>query len=282
MAPISPHGRLTVKLDGPPQQRLQRGPGHAHRGSKRGRLHPEPSGEPVEHRAHLQLDARAGAALHLPLPARHGLQLRGVHVRAADQDTATASSIAAALLSYYTIAQVDGLLAGKLGVTEAASALQIAVRFPDDGGAMAFCCSPFKGNSTIIELPLWRPFLGILVAAHWSISALPSARDIGLEASLCLPFRRRPSVRTRPTRNVRLSGAVLLINCANFVEKGGVAGQPYLVWLGDQLLPRHHSDQSAAGEQTGTPKNTRAAHRPAHLGHQHCAASEILASAAVL
>ena len=54
---------------------------------------------------------------------------------AADQDTATASSIAAALLSYYTITQVDGLLAGKLGVAEAASALQIAVRFPDDGGA---------------------------------------------------------------------------------------------------------------------------------------------------
>ena len=42
---------------------------------------------------------------------------------AADQDTATASSIAAALLSHYTIAQ------DKLGVT------QIAVRFPDDGGA---------------------------------------------------------------------------------------------------------------------------------------------------
>ena len=57
------------------------------------------------------------------------------HRSAADQDTATPSSIAAALLSYYTIAQVDGLLAGKLGVTEAASALQIAVRFPDDGGA---------------------------------------------------------------------------------------------------------------------------------------------------
>ena len=54
---------------------------------------------------------------------------------AADQDTATASSIAAALLSHYTIAQVDGLLANKLGVTEAASALQIAVRFPDDRGA---------------------------------------------------------------------------------------------------------------------------------------------------
>ena len=38
-----PHGRLTVKLDGSPQQRLQRGPGHAHRGSERGRLHPDPS-----------------------------------------------------------------------------------------------------------------------------------------------------------------------------------------------------------------------------------------------
>ena len=50
-------------------------------------------------------------------------------------DTATTSSIAAALLSYYTITQVDGLLANKLGVTEAASALQIAVCFPDDGGA---------------------------------------------------------------------------------------------------------------------------------------------------
>ena len=76
-----PHGRLALKLDGPPQQRLQRGPGHTHRGSERGRLHPEPSGEPVEHRAHLQLDARARAPLRLPLPARHGLQLRGAHVR---------------------------------------------------------------------------------------------------------------------------------------------------------------------------------------------------------
>ena len=76
-----PHGRLTVKLDGSPQQRLQRGPGHAHRGSERGRLHPDPGGEPVEHCAHLQLDAGPRAPLRLPLPARHGLQLRGVHVR---------------------------------------------------------------------------------------------------------------------------------------------------------------------------------------------------------
>ena len=77
-----PHGRLAVKLDGSPQQRLQRGPGHAHRGrSERGRPHPDPGGEPVEHRAHLQLDPGPRAPLRLPLPARHGLQLRGAHVR---------------------------------------------------------------------------------------------------------------------------------------------------------------------------------------------------------
>ena len=60
---------------------LQRGPGHAHRGSERGRLHPDPGGEPVEHRAHLQLDPGPRASLRLPLPTRHGLQLRGAHVR---------------------------------------------------------------------------------------------------------------------------------------------------------------------------------------------------------
>ena len=35
----------------------------------------------MEHRAHLQLDPGPRAPLRLPLPARHGLQLRGVHVR---------------------------------------------------------------------------------------------------------------------------------------------------------------------------------------------------------
>ena len=75
-----PHGRLAVNLDGPPQQRLQRGPGHAHRGSERGRLHPDPDGEPVEHCAHLQLDPGPRAPLRLPVPAWHGLQLRGAHV----------------------------------------------------------------------------------------------------------------------------------------------------------------------------------------------------------
>ena len=54
---------------------------HTARGSERGRLHPDPGGEPVEHRVRLQLDPGPRASLRLPLPARHGLQLCGVHVR---------------------------------------------------------------------------------------------------------------------------------------------------------------------------------------------------------
>ena len=95
---------------------------------------------------------------------------------AADQDTATASSIAAALLSYYTIAQVDGLLANKLGVTEAASALQIAVRFPDDGGAdevVAAIGEQILGP-TDVSLSNWtvRPSSGcsVVLATHTGVS----------------------------------------------------------------------------------------------------------------
>ena len=43
-------------------------------GAVSGRLHPDPGGEPLEHRARLQLDAR-------PRAAGTGLQLRGVHVQ---------------------------------------------------------------------------------------------------------------------------------------------------------------------------------------------------------
>ena len=43
------------------------GPGHAHRGSKCGRLHPDPGGEPVEHCAHPQRDSGPRAPLRLPL-----------------------------------------------------------------------------------------------------------------------------------------------------------------------------------------------------------------------
>ena len=75
-------GPMDVSLANSSQQRLQRGPGHAHRGrSECGRLHPDPGSEPLEHRAHLQLDAWPRAPLRLPAPAWHGLQLRGAHVR---------------------------------------------------------------------------------------------------------------------------------------------------------------------------------------------------------
>ena len=75
------------------------------------------------------------------------------------------------MLSYYTIAQVDGLLAGKLGVTEAASALQIAVRFPDDGGAdeVAAIGEQILGP-TDVSLSNWtvRPSSGcsVVLATH--------------------------------------------------------------------------------------------------------------------
>ena len=80
-------------------------------------------------------DTQTQAAITGALLAYHTGPDQDAYRSAADQDTATASSIAAALLSYYTITQVDSLLANKLGVTEAASALQIAVRFPDDAEA---------------------------------------------------------------------------------------------------------------------------------------------------
>ena len=120
----------------------------SHHSRAAGLLHLLTSGRPVGRLPHGKRTGRAGAGGHRgraaglpdgPGPGRvhnqpNHLGAGGVP-SAADQDTATALSIAAALLSYYTITQVDGLLANKLGVTEAASPLQIAVRFPDDGGA---------------------------------------------------------------------------------------------------------------------------------------------------
>ena len=116
-----------------------RGDDQRHHGRAAGLLHLLTSGRPVGRLPHGRGAGHADAGGHCGRAA--GLQdgpdqitsALVAYRSAADQDTATASSIAAALLSYYTIAQVDGLLAGKLGVTEAASALQIALS--DDGGA---------------------------------------------------------------------------------------------------------------------------------------------------
>ena len=108
--------------------------------------------------------------------------------RSYDQDTATASSIAAALLSYYTIAQVDGLLAGKLGVTEAASALQIAVRFPDDG-VVAAIGEQILGP-TDVSLSNWtvRPSSGcsVVLATH-TAGVSVDGYTLTLAANPCAP-----------------------------------------------------------------------------------------------
>ena len=146
---------------------------------------------------------------------------------AADQDTATASSIAAALLSYYTIAQVDGLLAGKLGVTEAASALQIAVRFPDNGGAdevVAAIGEQILGP-TDVSLSNWtvRPSSGcsVVLATHtagvsvdgytltlaanpWNIQLDPGPRGAGAPAARAGQVGRRGAERPAAGRPHRL------------------------------------------------------------------------------
>ena len=70
---------------------------------------------------------------------------------AADQDTATASSIAAALLSYYTVAQVDGLLPASDSRRRLGAANSRAVRFPDDSqvaGSSALLSS-FEASSAV-------------------------------------------------------------------------------------------------------------------------------------
>ena len=112
-----------------------RGDGRRHHGRAAGLLHLLTSRRAVDYRTASAQDTQTQAAIAGALLAyRTGdvfttnqiTSALVAHRSAADQDTATALSIAAALLSCYTIAQVDGLLAGKLGVTEAASALQIA------------------------------------------------------------------------------------------------------------------------------------------------------------
>ena len=76
----------------------------------------------------------------------------GAYRSAADQDTATASSIAAALLSYYTIAQVNGLLAtGRAGRQVRAVRLRADGRHlragPRGAGEAGLCgqCADFAG-----------------------------------------------------------------------------------------------------------------------------------------
>ena len=71
---------------------------------------------------------------------------------------------------------MDGLLAGKLGVTEAASALQIAVRFPDDGGAALTATGTVAGATLSSTGAVSGSSLSITGAA--SVGLLSSATGI--------------------------------------------------------------------------------------------------------
>ena len=89
---------------------------------------------------------------------------------AADQDTATASSIAAALLSYYTITQVDGLLANKLGVTEAGAADSSALSGQQRADKVVAAIGEQILGPTDVSLSNWtvRPSSGcsVVLATH--------------------------------------------------------------------------------------------------------------------
>ena len=96
-----------------------------------------------------------------------------------------AQLLAAALLS----AQVDGLLANKLGVTEAVSALQIV---PDDGGAdevVAAIGEQILGP-TDVSLSNWtvRPSSGcsVVLATH-TAGVSVDGYTLTLAATLCAP-----------------------------------------------------------------------------------------------
>ena len=160
---------------------------------------------------------------------------------AADQDTATASSIAAALLSYYTIAQVDGLLAGKLGVTEAASALQIAVRFPDDGGADEVVAAIGEQilAPTDVSLSNWtvRPSSGcsVLLATHTAGAVSVDGYTLTLAAN---PWNIVRTYNLTPGRELLFACRYRLGTASNFVvymsEADNVYDPLYGSFVGDR------------------------------------------------
>ena len=151
-----------------------------------------------------------------------------------------ASSIAAALLSYYTIAQVDGLLADKLGVTEAASALQIAVRFPDDGGAdevVAAIGEQILGP-TDVSLSNWtvRPSSGcsVVLATHTAGAVSVDGYTLTLAAN---PWNIVRTYNLTPGREL-LFACRYRLTASNFVvymsEADNVYDPLYGSFVGDQ------------------------------------------------
>ena len=149
---------------------------------------------------------------------------------AADQDTATA------LLSYYTIAQVDGLFANKLGVTEAASSLQIAVRFPDDGGAdevVAAIGEQILGP-TDVSLSNWtvRPSSGCSVAlATHTAGVSVDGYTLTLAAN---PWNIVRTYNLMPGQELLFACRYRLGTASNFVVYMSEADPLYGSFVGDQ------------------------------------------------
>ena len=136
---------------------------------------------------------------------------------AADQDTATASSIAAALLSYYTIAQVDGLLAGK------------PVRFPDDGGAdeaVAAIGEQILGP-TDVSLSNWtvRPSSGcsVVLATHAAGAVSVDGYTLTLAAN---PWNIVRTYNLTPGRELLFACQYRLGTASNFVVYMSEADNP--------------------------------------------------------
>ena len=159
--------------------------------------------------------------------------------RTVRRQTRTRRRPQAALLSYYTIAQVDGLLAGKLGVTEAASALQIAVRFPDDGGAdevVAAIGEQILGP-TDVSLSNWtvRPSSGcsVVLATHTGVSV--DGYTLTLAAN---PWNIVRTYNLTPGRELLFACRYRLGTASNFVvymsEADNVYDPLYGSFVGDQ------------------------------------------------
>ena len=136
--------------------------------------------------------------------------------------------------------QVDGLLAGKLGVTEAASALQIAARFPDDGGAdEVVAIGEQILGPTDVSLSNWtvRPSSGcsVILATHAGVSV--DGYTLTLAAN---PWNIVRTYNLTPGRELLFACRYRLGTASNFVvhmsEADNVYDPLYGSFVGDQCL----------------------------------------------
>ena len=107
----------------------------------------------------------------------------------------------------------------------------------DTPGAFAGASIDFKATLPLCHFgrfsAFWWQRTGAFVPSVWAVGL--EAPQLFVDDLLCALVR-------DSALEMFAFGSVLLRNCcARFMEKGAVPGQPHLVWLGDQLLPRYHS-----------------------------------------